>query len=127
MCPPLFMPEEVDIMRSKYAISGITWDDVEVALAELEKQWTAVARYTITRQQEALGLPMGLKVTLELTGYQKSGSLGFTRRVSASWPTYAQKTMPGLLLYLAHALNESLLADAPKYRRQGKTQVYLPG
>lgn len=114
-------------MSRKYKLSGITWDDVESALDEFEKATGTLARFVIERQERCMGQPMGLKVTMEATGYLKAGAMGYKRTSSASWPTYAHKTMPGLMLYLVHALHESLLAEAPRYRRQVKTPSYPPG
>lgn len=113
-------------MKSKQ-LTGVTWSDVDAYLEDLETSHDVMASIIIERQPKAWDHKMGLRVTLRVTGWRRSGSEGFTRTVKASWPTYGHKTMPGLLLYLVHAAHESLLANRPQYHRQGKTPSYREG
>lgn len=113
--------------RKKPLQTGISWQDVEDWIADLEKEYKVDADLIISTQATPLTGSMGLSVTLRVTGAQQSGRVGFTRDFKASWPCYGSKTMPGLILYLVHAAREGLHFLPPVYKPQRKSPAYPAG
>lgn len=111
-------------MRTDVQKAGLSWRDVEDWLEDLAVEVQGDVELTIRKAPPALGKPMGLTVALTATLVDRGGSVGATRRVAAGWPTYGNRTMPGLVLRLVHELRESILARPPKKRRQVRRFSY---
>jgi hypothetical protein len=100
---------------------------VELAFEELQAEHQV--RLTLEIRTSGVGLAKGMGLMVAIVALQTSagGTKGGVRKLVRTWPSYHNRTMPGMVLSLLHELGNSLSGQAIEHRKQSKIGSYLAG
>jgi len=114
-------------MSSSHRAPGLSWKDVQECLEHLQKEAQCAASVEIYTASLGIYKTAGLVVKLTLTVTEGGGGRGCQRVYKRNWPTYHVRTMPGLILAMAHDALEDIAGRPMKVGKQLKSGAYPLG
>lgn len=93
---------------------GPSWYDVGAFLKHLEQLYGCVVSYEAVYRPAKGGVPTGLTVYLWKRSYRAQGKPEDKVLAHGQWPSRDHSTMPGLIMYLCHVVENDILAASEK-------------